>query len=232
MQYFAEDFVLKGTFEDAGCGLDRMEYTTDATAGGNAKWTAVEGVKEGVAASDFQIRLPDGCYDAIAVRAYDRLGNVSASEGFVNEQGAYIKVVVDKAAPVMKLTATADGKPYCGDHDNWTNKNVLFTITADPASCPYAGIGQLEYKYDKIGQISNSEGTQDEWTVLSWQDKPEAELEVTDDRNGYYSFRVISKSGIMTEDIVRERILVQGTEGRIHAVIAVEEHIPVKCQIS
>lgn len=209
VQYFAEDFVLKGTFEDAGCGLDRMEYTTDATAGGNAKWTAVEGVKEGVAASDFQIRLPDGCYDAIAVRAYDRLGNVSASEGFVNEQGAYIKVVVDKAAPVMKLTATADGKPYCGDHDNWTNKNVLFTITADPASCPYAGIGQLEYKYDKIGQISNSEGTQDEWTVLSWQDKPEAELEVTDDRNGYYSFRVISKSGIMTEDIVRERILVQ-----------------------
>ena len=208
-QYFAEDFVLKGTFKDVGCGLEKIEYTTNAKAGGNAQWIAVESVEEGAAASDFQIRLSDGCYDAIAVRAYDMLGNVSAAEGFVNEQGAYIKVVVDRAAPVMKLTTTADGKPYSGDNDNWTNQNVLFHMTADSESCPYAGIGQLEYKYDRIGQTSTSGDTQDEWTVLPWQDKPEADFEVTDDRNGYYSFRVISKSGIMTEKIVRKRILVQ-----------------------
>lgn len=208
-QYFAEDFVLKGSFEDSGCGLDRIEYTTDAAAGANAKWITVEKDKQGAAASDFQIRLPDGCYDAIAVRAYDMLGNVSAAEGFVNEQGAYIKVVVDRSEPVMKLKVTADGKPYCGDHDNWTNKNIVFAMTADAASCPYAGIGQLEYRYEKIGQRAKGLDAADAWTALPWQDKPEAVLEVTDDRNGYYRFRVVSKSGIASKDTVRERVLVQ-----------------------
>ena len=209
VQYFAEDFVLKGSFEDSGCGLDRIEYTTDAAAGANAKWITVEKDKQGAAASDFQIRLPDGCYDAIAVRAYDMLGNVSAAEGFVNEQGAYIKVVVDRSEPVMKLKVTADGKPYCGDHDNWTNKNIVFAMTADAASCPYAGIGQLEYRYEKIGQRTKGSDAADAWTALSWQDKPEAVLEVTDDRNGYYRFRVVSKSGIASKDTARERVLVQ-----------------------
>ncbi len=120
VQYYAEDFVLTGAFEDTQSGLGRLEYTTQAAAGADARWTTVDAAADGT----FRIVLSDGCYDAIAVRAYDLLGNVSKSYGFVNEQGEYIKVVVDSAAPVFKVEATAEGRPYCGDNDNWTNKDV------------------------------------------------------------------------------------------------------------
>lgn len=192
VQYYAEDFVLTGAFEDTQSGLGRLEYTTQAAAGADARWTTVDAAADGT----FRIVFSDGCYDAIAVRAYDLLGNVSKSYGFVNEQGEYIKVVVDSAVPVFKVEATAEGKPYCGDNDNWTNKDVLFTVTTDAESCPYAGIGQLEYKYEKIGEVLEGVEGAGEWTALPWQEAGEAALNVAEDTNGYYNFRVQSKSGV------------------------------------
>lgn len=208
-QYFAEDFVLNGTFEDSGSGLDRIEYTTNAKAGDQAEWTEIVAGKHGAANCDFQIRLPDGCYNAVAVRAYDMMGNVSAEQGFVNEQGEFIKVIVDQSEPVMSMRVTSDNQPYNGENDNWTNKDIIFHMTADAESCPYAGIELLEYKYEKIGEVSDTINMDGEWTALPWQDKPEAELAIKDDKNGYYSFRAVSRSGIATKDIVRERVLVQ-----------------------
>ena len=86
LQYYAEDFVLEGTFEDTQSGLGRIEYTTQATLEEQAEWTTLD-VSDG---GTFRIVLADGCYDAIAVRAYDRLGNASRAHGFVNEKGEYI----------------------------------------------------------------------------------------------------------------------------------------------
>lgn len=205
LQYYAEDFVLEGTFEDKQSGLGRIEYTTQATAGEQAEWTTLDGTDGGA----FRLVLADGCYDAIAVRAYDRLGNASRAHGFVNEKGEYIKVVVDKAAPVWELDVTADKVPYCGDNENWTNKDVLFSAAADAESCPYAGIGQLEYRYVKIGELSDERDDTGEWTALPWEEGFTAALSVTHDANGYYCFRVQSKSGVLSESTARKRVLVQ-----------------------
>ncbi len=215
VQYYAEDFVLTGAFEDTQSGLGRLEYTTQAAAGADARWTTVDAAADGT----FRIVLSDGCYDAIAVRAYDLLGNVSKSYGFVNEQGEYIKVVVDSAAPVFKVEATAEGRPYCGDNDNWTNKDVLFTVTTDAESCPYAGIGQLEYKYEKIGEVLEGVEGAGEWTALPWQEAGEAALNVAEDTNGYYSFRVQSKSGVFSECSARKRVLVQREAAELKPLI-------------
>ena len=205
LQYYAEDFVLEGTFEDTQSGLGRIEYTTQATLEEQAEWTTLD-VSDG---GTFRIVLADGCYDAIAVRAYDRLGNASRAHGFVNEKGEYIKVVVDKAVPVWKLDVTADKVPYCGDNENWTNKDVLFSVAADAESCPYAGIGQLEYRYVKIGELSDETDNTGEWTALLWEEGFTAALSVTHDANGYYCFRVQSKSGVWSESTARKRVLVQ-----------------------
>ncbi|MDE6365898.1 MAG: hypothetical protein K2L86_16855 [Lachnospiraceae bacterium] len=213
--YFAEDFVLTGAFEDMQSGLGRIEYTTQATVGEGAVWTTVDAAADGT----FRIVLSDGCYDAIAVRAYDLLGNASKTHGFVNDKGEYIKVVVDRAAPVLKLDVTADGEPYCGDKDNWTNKDILFTVTADAESCPYAGIGQLEYKYEKIGERSDDVDSAGEWTALPWQEGLKAALNVTNDANGYYYFRVQSKSGVLSACTARERVLVQHEAAELKPLI-------------
>ena len=73
VQYYAEDFALAGAFEDTQSGIGRLEYTTQATAGEDTRWTTVDAAADGT----FRIVLSDGCYDAIAVRAYDLLDRKS-----------------------------------------------------------------------------------------------------------------------------------------------------------
>lgn len=223
-QYYAEDFVLKGTFSDDISGVCRIEYTTDAQSEDSA-WTVVENTQAREAddnAVAFEITLTDGCYPAIAVRAYDEAGNVSETRAYVNDAGAYVRVVVDSAAPVLQFDLSAGGQPYSGENDNWTNKDVHIEVTADRDSCSYAGIYQCEYAYVKIGgepdniqnEIQDKEQEEEQdmsemWTALSLQDKPSAEFTVTEDRNGYYLFRAVSKSGVPTTGDARQRVLIQ-----------------------
>ena len=250
-QYFASDFILKGTYCDDVSGVCRIEYTADIRSKGDPVWIEVEDAQASAgSAADFEIALSDGCYPAIAVRARDAAGNISDVKAFVNDAGEYIKVVVDSAEPVLQFDISAGGQPYSGEEDNWTNRDVRIEVTADPLRfC--SGICQCEYAYVKIGdeklldqklrdhrqggtQDKNQGETQDEdqdkaqdqggtqdkeqddmtqeplkWTALSVQDTGTAGFTVTEDRNGYYLFRAVSRSGVATTADVRQRVLIQ-----------------------
>lgn len=222
-QYFGQDFVLKGRFVDFQSGVKRVAYTTDCSLGENAVWTEAETISAADRGSlDFSITLRDGCYPAIAVRAYDHAGNVSEAKGYVNENGASVKVIVDKSEPVLNVKATAGDKPYTGDDDNWTNKNIAFDIALDAGSCPYAGIYQCTYLYQTIGDAVNGKDMTDvseSWTAIQLHKNRTAKMEVTEDKNGYYCFRAVSKSGIMSKEIYKKRVLTQRQIAKIKPVI-------------
>lgn len=222
-QYFGQDFVLKGRFVDLQSGVKRVTYTTDCSLGENAVWAEAETISAADRGSlDFSITLRDGCYPAIAVRAYDHAGNVSETKGFVNENGVSVKVIVDKSEPVLNVRAMAGDKPYTGDDDNWTNRDIIFDIALDADSCPYAGIYQCAYLYQTIGDAVNSKNMTDmseNWTEIKLRENRTAKMEVTEDKNGYYCFRAVSKSGIMSKEIYKKRVLTQRQIPKIKPVI-------------
>lgn len=206
-QYFADDFILKGNVSDEDSGVARVEYTVDYTAGANAKWS-----ETAVSDNAFCITLSDGCYKAIAVRAYDNAGNVSVLKKFVNDKGEPIKVIVDRTEPVLQITAKSGNTGYDGKNDSWTNQDVVYNIASDGESCPYAGIYQYEYVYEKIGEAVNDKNMTDmseKWTETCFDGKSADRLEIKEDRNGYYYFRAVSKSGVRTKEPVKCRILIQ-----------------------
>lgn len=221
-QYFAEDFVLKGVFGDDVSGVSRIEYTTDIRSGENAVWIEAENAQHTEAqepadsAVGFEIVLSDGCYPAIAIRAYDEAGNVSDIKKVVNETGESIKIVVDSTAPVLRFDVSAGGQPYDGRNDNWTNKDVRIEVMADNASCAYAGIYQYEYVYRKVGE--NMTDVSENWTELSVQNSA-ATLEITEDKNGYYLFRAVSKSGVATAEDAEQRVLIQHQASEMKPVL-------------
>lgn len=224
-QYFAKDFVLKGTFGDDLSGVCRIEYTTDIRSEGEPVWIPIEIPMEHTQESadstmDFQIVLQNGCYPAIAVRAVDEAGNVSEASSFVNDAGESIKVVVDSAAPVLTFDVSAGGKPYSGEKDNWTNKDVRIVVTPEPDSCSYAGIARYEYAYVKVGEnVTDVTDASEKWTELKMQDESSAALELTEDVNGYYLFRAVSKSGIETDENAALRILIQHQAAEIKPIL-------------
>ncbi len=222
-QYFGQDFVLKGSFSDAESGVRKVEYTTDNRHEKDAVWTEAETTLGAEAGSlDFTITLKDGCYSAVAVRAHDYAGNVSETKGFVNEHGAYITVIVDKAEPVLNVQATAGDKVYIGDKDNWTNKDVIFDIAFDKNSCPYAGVYQCEYLYHTVGDavnIKNMTDMSENWTRIKLEDNLTAGMDVREDKNGYFYFRAISKSGVASKEILKKRVLTQHQIPRIKPVV-------------
>lgn len=233
-QYFAEDFILKGSFCDEDSGVRRIEYTTDLRAEKNAVWTEAEIIRPSIVAQetrstevDFQITLADGCYPAIAVRAYDEAGNASEIKQFVNDAGEPIQVIVDRTAPVLTFNTTADGQPYSGEKDHWTNKDVQIQIAPDKKSSSYAGLYQCEYTYKRIGE--NMTDVPENWTELPVQDKSLAVLDITEDKNGYFLFRAVSKSGVETKEYGKQRILIQhqGAEPKPLIVSGVDE---TKCR--
>lgn len=222
-QYFAEDFVLKGAFSDDVSGVSRIEYTTDIQSGENAVWVEAANTQhteaQGSADSTvgFEIVLSDGCYPAIALRAYDEAGNVSEIKKVVNEAGESIKIVVDSTAPVLQFDVSAGGQPYNGDNDNWTNKDVRIQVTPGNASCAYAGIYRYEYVYRKVGE--NMTDVSENWTELSVQDHATATLDITEDKNGYYLFRAVSKSGVETTEDAEQRVLIQHQAAEIKPIL-------------
>ena len=79
---------------------------------------------------------------------------MSAVTQYVNDKGEAIKVVVDSAKPCINLNVTAGGLAYNGEKDNWTNQDILFELSFEQDSCPYAGLHQYEYVYEKLGMPS------------------------------------------------------------------------------
>ena len=220
-QYFPQDFVLSGTFCDDASGVQRIEYTADIRAGEDSVWIEIETADtqraEAACEVDFEIALTDGCYPALAVRAHDRAGNVSDVRRYAGDAGGYSSVVVDSTAPVLQFDVTADGQPYSGETDNWTNKDVRIEVAPAKDTCPYAGIYRYEYVYMKIGETMAD--VSDKWTVLPAQDSSPAVLTVAEDRNGYYLFRAISRSGVETAADAGQRILIQHRAAGIKPVI-------------
>lgn len=217
-QYFAEDFVLGGTFRDDISGVGRIEYTVDIRPEENAVWTEVENTEKlADSAVHFQITLTDGCYPAMAVRAVDEAGNVSEVNPYVNDTGESIRVVVDSAAPVLKFDVSAGEQVYSGENDNWTNQDVHIRIRSGQDGCSYAGIGQCEYAYVKIGEKMTD--VPEKWTKLSLQEDSLAELEVTEDVNGFYLFRAVSKAGVETTDYAKLRMLIQHQAAGIKPIL-------------
>lgn len=219
-QYFAKDFVLKGTFGDDLSGVCRIEYTTDIRSE-EPVWIPIESTQESAESiMEFQIALPNGCYPAIAVRAVDAAGNVSEAGSYVNDDGESIKVVVDSAAPVLTFDVSAGGQPYSGENDNWTNKDVRIVVAPDPGSCFYAGIARYEYAYVKVGEdVKDVKETSEKWTELKLQEESSATLELTEDVNGYYLFRAVSKSGIETDENAALRVLIQHQAAEIKPIL-------------
>ena len=206
----------------------KIEYTTDYHAEDSADiqtWQEIYSSNEGAKNADFQIVLSDGCYPAIAVRAYDYAGNVSAVAQYVNDKGEAIKVVVDSAKPCINLNATAGGLAYNGEKDNWTNQDILFELSFEQDSCPYAGLYQYEYVYEKIGDAINQDSSQEQTeflqksTVLKPQNKDTCHLEIQEDRNGYYCFWAVSQSGVRSEQMIKQRVLVQHKAPELKPVI-------------
>lgn len=238
-QYFSEDFVLEGKFRDRDSGISKIEYTTDITAGEKTVWKPVGGEKQAedketedkeTEDKKFRIILSDGVYNAIAVRACDYAGNVSEVTGFVNNDGEYISVIVDKSEPVIDVKGMADGIAYSGENEKWTNKDVTFDIALGKNSCPYAGIYKCEYSYETIGDAVNRQnmtGASENWTQMLAGDTgnnsvKNDSVKIKEDRNGYYYFRVVSKSGVVSRTTPRERILLQHSAPGIKPVIVNE----------
>ncbi len=217
-QYFASDFIIRGTYCDDLSGVVRIEYTADMRPEEGAVWIPVENTQESEdLATDFQIALTDGCYPAIAVRAVDEAGNISEASPLVNDDGEYIQVVVDSAAPVLTFDVSAGGQPYSGENDNWTNEDVRIVVTPNQDSCSYAGIARYECAYVKVGEDMTD--VSEKWTELPVLEKSFAELVITEDVNGYYLFRAISKAGIETAEDAKLRVLIQHQAAGIKPII-------------
>ncbi|MDE6915622.1 MAG: hypothetical protein K2P39_02330, partial [Lachnospiraceae bacterium] len=219
-QYFAEDFILRGVCRDAVSGVSRVVYTADAEAGNAVVWKeaeiqdcAQEGQNDTV---NFVIQLADGIYPALAVRAYDMAGNASETVRYLNEEGRYIQVVVDRKEPVLKLEAASAGRPYHGEGDNWTNEDVQIAVTLDRDSCPYAGIYQYEYVYRKIGEDMTD--VSENWTTLPVDGRLLDGIDIAEDKNGYFVFRAVSMSGAASKE-VQQRVLIQHAAADIKPLI-------------
>ena len=184
-QYYAENFILKGSYTDAASGVYKIEYTTNFTDGNKAVWkdASICEPKEGTEELSFEIALSDGIYKSIAIRAYDNAGNVSEPQGLKNENEDYIKVIVDKSKPILQISATSGGAAYDGSQDNWTNMDVTYNISVDKTSCPYAGIYQYEYAYEKIGDAVNrsqEKNILEDWEQVQYDNTAFGCLEVHD----------------------------------------------------
>lgn len=221
-QYYAQDFVLTGSFEDALSNIRKIEYTTNYDAPESAdKWKETPIVKTLDSEAQFCIVLKDGNYSAIAVRAYDYAGNVSKPQFVKNENGAFIHIIVDSNVPSIDVYAAAGGNPYTGEGENWTNLGIIYQI-----SCSNTEIYQYEYAYQKISDAIEADKTDDDaydWKTLS-TDKDgigsfSVGVESPTDKNGYYYFQAISKSGVKLRTPMRERILLQQSAAPIKDMI-------------
>lgn len=212
-QYYAQDFVLCGSVSDIGSGVKAIEYTTDYDVRKKEpEWLPIEAAAYTGGGASFCITLGNGIYHAIAVRAWDYAGNVSDLYFVKNEEDAFISIIVDNTAPTVRVQAFADGAPYTGEGGNWTNAGVSYRLSGSGL----AGVYQYEYAYESIGAVLSGDlqpGDVHEWETLVPDAGGEGRLRVgfaqRENRNGYYYFQAVSKSGVKSDAPVSARILLQ-----------------------
>ena len=222
-QYFAEKFVLKGSCRDSGSGIAAIEYTTDLNAANGVVWETLVKFEEASNKADFTLSLENGIYDAVAVRAVDRAGNVSEATCLKNEADEFIKVVVDNTPPDIEILAISGGEVYDAEGGNWTNKAIQFTILEKPKEENNssitkfdgyrAGLYSVEYAYQSIGSALCGESVgEDAWHPLEMKQDGKAYFSIGDgetptNQNGYYYFRGVSKAGIKNKTYAKKRVL-------------------------
>lgn len=230
-QYFPKSFVLTGLFTDATSGITTIEYTTDFNAENGPRWELLERYEEINNSRYFKLELQNGSYNAIAVRAVDAAGNISEPVCLKNENGEFIKVIVDDTPPNINVWAVSDGENYSAEGEHWTNKEVKFYISEKSESeavlstkdedasirsldKTYAELYKVEYAYQSIAAVLCGEPiADDEWHELEISKNGIAELSVGGssknpiNQNGCYYFRGVSRSGVKSDESIKKRIL-------------------------
>lgn len=223
-RYFATDFNLKGSYRDSGSGIEAIEYTTDLNAENNAVWETLVKFEKAANKADFTLSLENGIYDAVAVRAVDRAGNVSEATCLKNESDEFVKVVVDNTPPDIEILAVSDGEVYDAEGENWTNKAIQFTIsekskeTSNNTSIIQfngyrAGLYSVEYAYQSIASALRGELiAEDAWQPLEIAADQKAYFSIGSsdnliNQNGYYYFRGVSKAGVKNKTYAEKRVL-------------------------
>ena len=216
-QYYASEFVLSGSFMDDLSGVSKIEYTIDYNSAQDmTEWTQAAVSCDKQTEPEYKIILGNGDYKAIAIRAYDNAGNVSDTVFLKNDKGEFINIIVDDTVPQISVESYAEGILYNGENENWINKPITYNISYNPDEAGIAGIYQYEYAYQTILDSINGNAL-DEWKVLNVANNEAlaeiAELTVGKDtkvnKNGYYCFQAVSKSGVKTTIPIKKRILLQ-----------------------
>lgn len=222
--YFATDFILKGSYRDSGSGIAEIEYTTNLNAENDTVWKTLVKFEEAANEADFTLSLENGIYDAVAVRAVDKVGNVSEATCLKNESDEFVKIVVDDTPPDIEILAVSDGKVYNAEGENWTNKAIQFTIsekskeenniTLNKIFNGYlTGLYSVEYAYQSIASALRGELIgEDAWQPLEIEADGKAYFSIGNsqnpiNQNGYYYFRGVSKAGVKNKTYAGKRVL-------------------------
>ncbi len=217
-QYYAERFVLTGSFQDTTSGVAVIEYTTDLCAKSGAKWDTLQKGNEAENSINFKLELKNGCYQAIAVRAIDAAGNISEPVCLKNKNGAFIKIIVDDTPPAVDASALSKGdddvwSKYDAEDENWTNKELKFVVS-EKAAGDYAGLYKVQYVYRSIASVLRGEAISDEaWQEIMINEDGTASFSVGENsksptnKNGYYYFRGVSRTGVISTENEAKRIL-------------------------
>jgi len=224
-QYFSDNFVLKGSYIDTQSKIAAIEYTTNLNAQQGAVWKQLKKFDNAPGRTDFTLALENGIYDAVAVRAVDKAGNVSEPACLKDESDEFVKVVVDNTPPDIEILAVSDGKVYSAEGENWTNKEIQFTVSeklkkdsSDNSMIQFngyrAGLYRMEYAYQSVASALRGDAVkEDEWHALELDEEGKAHFSVGGsseepvNRNGYYYFRGVSRAGISSPSYVRKRVL-------------------------
>ncbi|MGN0396205.1 MAG: hypothetical protein ACI4EF_12650, partial [Coprococcus sp.] len=218
VQYFNKDYTISGEFFDETSKVKSIQYTTDADTE-NPQWHDVPVMSQGDEPENmkYSCTLGHGIYTGIAFRAIDASGNVSDIKAITNENGKYIKVIVDATEPLINVAVhTENTDKYEGE---WTNKEIDCTITdVTDRNAFLVGIFKYQYQYVKIGESYSIADS-------AWEDAPgdlilrlgvkgagQEDMSFSD-KNGTYYFRAISRSGVITSlnNQPHERIRLQQT---------------------
>lgn len=208
--YYAQEFWLKGSFQDDDSGINTIQYSVNVDKGAEAQWYDVDKTwKKGDTSVAFEIQLSEGVYTGIGIRAIDVAGNVSEITALQNTQeqsGQYIQIVVNRHKPQITVQALKQtGEIYCSE---WTNESIILQVIEEQSADFFAGIAQYQYQYVKIGEIFD-ETNEDAWKQVTQEWVLGKDSEPTN-INGTYYVRAISNCGVIS-DIQEYRVKMQQT---------------------